>query len=114
MVGPMVSSAVNEISPAELKARREAGTGPLVIDVREGWELDIARIPEVLHIPMNEIPARLPELDAGREIVVMCRSGGRSMQVAQFLARNGFRSVSNLTGGILAWSRDVDPSVSAY
>ena len=110
MVGPLVS-AVNEISPAELKARREAGTGPLVLDVREGWELDVARIPEVLHIPMNEIPARLPELDAGREIVVMCRSGGRSMQVAQFLAR---QSVANLTGGILAWSRDVDPSVRAY
>jgi rhodanese-related sulfurtransferase len=63
---------------------------------------------------MQEIPARLAELDASGEIVVMCRSGGRSMQVAQFLARNGFRSVANLTGGILAWSREVDPSVSAY
>ena len=105
---------VNEIPVTELKARREAGTGPLVVDVREKWELDIASIPDVLHIPMNEIPARLGELDAGREIVVMCRSGGRSMQVAQFLARNGYRSVANLTGGILAWSRDVDPSVRAY
>ena len=105
---------VNEITPSELKARREAGTAPLVIDVREKWELDVARIPEVLHIPMGEIPARVGELDANREIVVMCRSGGRSMQVAQFLDRNGFRNVANLTGGILAWSRDVDPSVRAY
>jgi rhodanese-related sulfurtransferase len=105
---------INEISPGELKARREAGTGPLVVDVREKWELEVASIPDVLHIPMNEIPARSGELDADREIVVMCRSGGRSMQVAQFLARNGFRSVANLTGGILAWSRDVDPSVRAY
>ncbi len=105
---------VNEITPSELKARREAGTGPLVIDVREKWELDVARIPDVLHIPMGEIPARIGELDAGREIVVMCRSGGRSMQVAQFLDRNGFKSVANLTGGILAWSRDVDPTVRAY
>lgn len=105
---------VNEISPSELKARREAGTGPLVIDVRENWELDVARIPDVLHIPMNQIPARIGELDAGREIVVMCRSGGRSTQVAQFLDRNGFKNVANLTGGILAWSRDVDPSVRAY
>jgi rhodanese-related sulfurtransferase len=105
---------VNEISPVELQARREAGTGPLVVDVREKWELEVASIPDVLHIPMNEFPARAGELDAGREIVVMCRSGGRSMQVAQFLARNGFRSVANLTGGILAWSRDVDPSVRAY
>lgn len=110
----MVGTMVNELSVTDLKSRRDAGTGPLVLDVREGWELDIARIPEVLHIPMNEIPARVGELDADREIVVMCRSGGRSMQVAQFLARNGFRSVANLTGGILAWARDVDPSVRAY
>ena len=105
---------VNEITPSELKARREAGTGPLVVDVREKWELEVAHIPDVLHIPMGEIPGRVGELDAGREIVVMCRSGGRSMQVAQFLDRSGFKNVANLTGGILAWSRDVDPSVRAY
>jgi rhodanese-related sulfurtransferase len=105
---------VNEISPTELKRRRDAGTGPIVVDVREKWELDTASIPQVLHIPMAEIPSRIGELDASQEIVVMCRSGGRSMQVAQFLARNGFGSVANLTGGILAWSRDVDPSVRAY
>jgi rhodanese-related sulfurtransferase len=105
---------VNEISPTELKRRRDAGSGPVVVDVREKWELDTASIPQVLHIPMAEIPSRIGELDASQEIVVMCRSGGRSMQVAQFLARNGFRSVANLTGGILAWSRDVDPSVRAY
>ncbi len=85
-----------------------------MIDVREPWELGVASIPDVRHIPMGEIPARLGELDPHQEIVVMCRSGGRSMQVAQFLARNGFESVANLTGGILAWSRDVDPSVRAY
>ena len=105
---------VTEIAPAELQARRATGSPPLVLDVREGWELKVASIPDVLHIPMNEIPARLAELDRNREIVVMCRSGGRSMQVAQFLARNGFPSVANLTGGILAWSRDVDPSVEPY
>jgi len=85
-----------------------------VIDVREKWELDVASIPDVRHIPMGDIPARLAELDPHQEIVVMCRSGGRSMQVAQFLARNGFENVANLTGGILAWSRDVDSSVRAY
>jgi rhodanese-related sulfurtransferase len=105
---------MNEISVTELKARRDAGTAPVVLDVREGWELDIARIPDVLHIPMSEVPGRLAELDAARELVVMCRSGGRSAQVAQFLTRNGFQSVANLTGGILAWSRDVDPSIKSY
>jgi rhodanese-related sulfurtransferase len=85
-----------------------------VIDVREPWEVALASIPDVRHIPMAEIPARLGELDRHQEIVVMCRSGGRSTKVAQFLANNGFESVANLTGGILAWSRDVDPSVRAY
>jgi rhodanese-related sulfurtransferase len=105
---------VNEITVQELKARREAGSGPLVIDVREKWELEVASIPDVRHIPMGELPARLAELDPHQETVVMCRSGGRSMQVAQFLTRNGFENVANLTGGILAWSRDVDPSVRTY
>jgi rhodanese-related sulfurtransferase len=105
---------VGEMHPSELQARRAAGTAPLVIDVRETWELQLASIPGVLHIPMNEIPAKLGDLDKNSELVVMCKSGGRSMQVAQFLARNGFQSVKNLTGGILAWSRDVDPSVAPY
>jgi rhodanese-related sulfurtransferase len=63
---------------------------------------------------MNEIPARLGELDPAAEVIVLCRSGGRSMQVAQFLERQGFRDAVNLAGGILAWSRDVDSSVSGY
>jgi rhodanese-related sulfurtransferase len=107
-------TGVGEMSALELKARRDAGRGPRVLDVREGWELEVARIPDVLHIPMNEIPARLIELPREEEIVVLCRSGGRSMQVAQFLARNGFTQVTNLTGGVLAWSRDVDPAVRPY
>jgi rhodanese-related sulfurtransferase len=105
---------INEISPQELKARRDAGTGPLVLDVREKWELDAASIPDVRHIPMGEVPARLAELDPHQEIVVMCKAGGRSTKVAQFLVSKGFENVANLTGGILAWSRDVDPSVRAY
>ena len=105
---------VREITARELAARRATGSGPQVLDVRENWELAVATIPDVKHIPMNEIPARLGELDANAEIVVMCRSGGRSAQVAHFLDRNGFRSVANLTGGILAWSREVAPSVSEY
>jgi rhodanese-related sulfurtransferase len=105
---------VTEITAGELQQRRAAGNAPLVLDVRENWERAVASIPDTLHIPMNEIPARLGELDAKAPIVVMCRSGGRSLQVAQFLARNGFGSVANLTGGILAWSRDVDSSVRAY
>ncbi|HVY82674.1 MAG TPA: rhodanese-like domain-containing protein [Steroidobacteraceae bacterium] len=105
---------MSEITASQLQARRVAGTAPTVLDVREAWELQLASIPGVLHIPMNEVPTRLAELDPNAEIVVMCKGGGRSMQVAQFLARNGFRSVANLTGGILAWSREVDSSVPQY
>jgi rhodanese-related sulfurtransferase len=105
---------VSEITASQLQARRAAGTAPTVLDVREPWEVQLASIPGVLHIPMKEVPGRLAELDPNEEIVVMCKSGGRSTQVAQFLARNGFRSVVNLTGGILAWSREVDSSVQQY
>jgi sulfur-carrier protein adenylyltransferase/sulfurtransferase len=103
-----------EISVLQLKARRDAGEHPLVIDVREAWELDVARLEEVLHIPMNEIAQRLSELDRERETIVMCRSGGRSLRVAQYLEQQGLPHVLNLTGGILAWAQDVDPSVPTY
>lgn len=105
---------VSEITPRELAARLKAGERPLVLDVRESWERDLASLPDTLHIPMNEIPARLGELDREREIIVMCHAGGRSMQVARFLERNGYTSVANLTGGIHAWSMDVDPTVPTY
>jgi rhodanese-related sulfurtransferase len=105
---------VREITAAELAARRDAGEEPLVLDVREAWELEIARLAGARHIPMNEIPARLGELDPQAEVIVLCRSGGRSMQVAQFLERRGFRDAVNLAGGILAWSRDVDPTICVY
>jgi rhodanese-related sulfurtransferase len=105
---------IKEITPLELQSRLVAADAPIVLDVREQWEREIASLPGTLHIPINEVPARLAELDSNRDLVVMCRSGGRSAQVAKFLDAHGFRSVSNLTGGILAWSRDVDSSVPTY
>ena len=63
---------------------------------------------------MHEIPARLEELKAAGEIIVMCHSGGRSQRVAEFLASRGFDRVGNLQGGITAWSRDIDPGVPEY
>jgi rhodanese-related sulfurtransferase len=67
-----------------------------------------------VHIPMGEISDRVAELDRKKEIVVICRSGGRSAQVAQFLERQGFEKVFNLAGGILAWSRVIDPRIPQY
>ena len=106
---------INDMSPREFVERRAAGAQMTLLDVREGWETTLAPVPaDVLHIPMAEIQDRLGELDSGREIVVICRSGGRSLQVAHFLCDRGFASVSNLAGGILAWSRDLDARIAQY
>ena len=105
---------VDEISVERLKAMVDAGEAPRVLDVREAHELEISSLPFAVHIPMGEVPARLGELDPEAPLVVMCRSGGRSMQVARFLEARGFRSVSNLAGGILAWGERIDPSLRPY
>jgi rhodanese-related sulfurtransferase len=105
---------IREISVEELKVRRDRGDAPVVIDVREDWELQLARIPDVVHVPMNQVPGRLSELSRDQETVVMCHAGGRSLRVAQFLAAQGFTNVSNLTGGIAAWSDRVDATVPHY
>jgi rhodanese-related sulfurtransferase len=106
---------IEELSPREFLERRAAGTDMILLDVREDWETQLSAVPSsTLHIPMGKIPERLQELDPRKPTVVMCRSGGRSLQVAQFLTAQGFDAVSNLTGGILAWSKDVDPSIPQY
>ncbi|HPF26730.1 MAG TPA: rhodanese-like domain-containing protein [Steroidobacteraceae bacterium] len=105
---------VAEVTVQELKQRRDAQSTPLVIDVREAWELEIAALPGVVHMPMNDVPQRLSELDRNAETWVLCRSGGRSMKVAQYLESQGFQQVANLAGGILAWSAEIDPNVKQY
>ena len=105
---------VREISAPELKARRDRGEKPLVIDVREQWELQLASIPDVVHVPMSQVPARIGELSRDAETIVMCHAGGRSLRVAHFLANQGFTNVANLTGGIAAWSELVDATVPHY
>ena len=104
---------VAEITPTEFVARRERGESLTLLDVREEWELGVASVPDVVHIPMGEVADRLGELDRNREVVVLCRSGRRSLQVANFLQQNGFQAV-NLAGGILAWSRELDATIPTY
>lgn len=105
---------VREISAPELKARRDRGEKPLVLDVREDWELQLASIPDVVHVPMNQVPARVSELSRDAETIVMCHAGARSLRVAHFLANQGFTNIANLTGGIAAWSELVDATVPHY
>jgi rhodanese-related sulfurtransferase len=97
----------------------QAGAAPaVVLDVREPWELQKARIQadgfELLCIPMNEVPARLAELDPDRPLAVLCHHGARSQRVAMFLQGNGFEHLANIAGGIDAWSAEVDPTVPRY
>jgi rhodanese-related sulfurtransferase len=109
-----ISPDIPQIGPAALKVLLESAQPPLVLDVRENWELEAARLPGTVDIPMMEIPQRLAELPRDREIVVMCHGGVRSLKVAHFLAQNGFSRLANLTGGIHAWACEVDPTIGTY
>jgi rhodanese-related sulfurtransferase len=107
---------VKSIAPAALSAwlNDPARGQPVLLDVREPWEFQTARLENSKHIPLREIPARFGELDAGAEIVLICHHGGRSMQAAQFLERQGFAHTYNLTGGVDGWARLVDPAMPVY
>ena len=105
---------IRQIGPSELSGLMADAVPPVLLDVREEWELSLASLPGVLNIPMAQIPDRLEELAGDRDIVVICHHGSRSLLVAAFLQQNGFDAVINLTGGIDAWSREVDSSVPIY
>lgn len=104
------------ISATELKQKIDKKETFVLVDVREQFEFQIGRIPGSVLIPMGEIPNRMNELEKfkGQEIVVHCKSGGRSQRAIDFLKTKGFTKLRNLTGGITAWSNDVDPSVPKY
>ena len=112
-----IKNGIPQISVKELKARldkKEAHNDNfLLLDVREPYEFQIAQIGGKL-IPQNDVPNRVGELNPDQEIVVHCRSGARSQKIAEFLQQNGFRKVSNVAGGILAWADEIDPTVQKY
>jgi adenylyltransferase/sulfurtransferase len=108
-----LKNGIPQMSVTELKQRMDAGDDLLILDVREPFEYQIANIGGKL-IPQGEVPRRLAEIDPNREIVVQCKSGGRSQRIAEFLKKSGYENVANLAGGILAWSDQIDPSVRKY
>ena len=103
-----------EMDVAELDKLQKNGMSPTIIDVREEFELEISQINGALHIPMNQIPNRLEELNPKIDYVIMCRTGVRSSQICEFLSNQNFRSVTNLAGGINEWAKKIDSSLSVY
>jgi rhodanese-related sulfurtransferase len=83
-----------------------------LLDVREEDEWRAGHAPDAQHLPMHELPARLAEVPADRDVVVVCRSGGRSAMVVAYLVRNGWDNVRNLAGGMEDWAAAGRPLVS--
>jgi sulfur-carrier protein adenylyltransferase/sulfurtransferase len=102
------------IGPLELKRMLDRGVGLSVLDVREPEEWRICNIPGATLIPLGQLPSRVEELNREQDTVVMCRSGARSARAVEFLKQQGFTRVRNLTGGILGWADQVDPSMPKY
>lgn len=115
---------ITQIRPAAFSQwlASQSDSTPLVLDVREPWEINMASIQplvdapafDVLFMPMQSIPNRLPELPQDRVIACLCHHGIRSQQVAAFLHHRGFEQVINIAGGIDAWSRELDASIAVY
>ena len=111
---------VRELSVEELQALRARGEALLLLDVRQPWEHDLARLPDDVLIPLNELSARLDELEGelegegARLVVCYCHHGVRSLGAAAFLSRSGVARVASLAGGIDAWSQRIDPAVPRY
>jgi rhodanese-related sulfurtransferase len=107
-------SDIVQLSPAEVKARLDANEDFVLLDVREVWEFEFNRIEGAVLAPMSDFPKYAARLDKEKEYVVYCHHGIRSMHACGFLKTMGFTKLSNLTGGIDAWSYEVDPSVPLY
>lgn len=98
-------NTIQTIEPAEVKQRLEAGEQLYIIDVREDEEVAAGIIPGAKHIVMGSIPMRLDEIPREGEVILVCRSGGRSGRVYEYLEAHGYTNLKNMTGGMLAWDQ---------
>lgn len=105
---------LRSITPAELHGRLQEADPPLLLDVREQHEWEMARIPGARLVPLASLGAVIPTLDARTELVVYCKAGVRSAEAARQLREAGFTRICNLAGGILRWSEEVDPALPRY
>jgi rhodanese-related sulfurtransferase len=104
-------SGIPDIDPEQVREKQQAGA--VVVDVRKPLEWKEGHIPDAVHIPLGILSTRLSELDADKEIVVVCRSGHRSMMASRLLQRAGYRNVYNLSGGMMLWHRSGHPVTKA-
>jgi sulfur-carrier protein adenylyltransferase/sulfurtransferase len=106
--------AATDITPGELAARLARGDALFILDVREPWEYDLACVPNSTLVPLSTLPTAINRLNRELTYVVLCHHGMRSDMAANWMRTHDFPHVLNLTGGIDAWSNDVDPSVPRY
>lgn len=109
-----MNSSESSITVQELRRWRDEGRDFVLLDVREPWELAICRFPDALAIPLNSLPERLAELGNTVPLVVVCHHGIRSLHAMRWLQANGVVAATNLSGGIDAWAREIDPSMGVY
>lgn len=105
---------MRQFRPLELATYIQDGHTPVLLDVREPWEIKLCSLPGAVQIPMRDLPARLTELNKDAEIVVVCHHGVRSYHAARYLETAGFGNVINLSGGVAAWADEVDPAMPRY
>ncbi len=105
---------MTDLKPTALKARMDKPNPPILLDVRERWEYDRAKLPDATLIPLAQLEEKVDTLDPKAEYVVYCHHGGRSESAVQLLRSKGFEKVANLEGGIDAWSLEVDATVARY
>ena len=112
--GPTSAATGMDITVKELKERMDRGEAPTVIDVREPHEHAICNIPGAILIPQGQLMQHLAEFDPAKEIVLHCKSGGRSGRAVEMMKARGFANARNLTGGVLAWVTEIDPTQPKY
>lgn len=107
---------VESLSPSQLQAwlSDPERPAPLVLDVREPWETELCRLPDVVLMPLDTLPEQWQRLDIERQIVCVCHHGIRSRHAAAFLDSQGVPALFNLTGGMDAWAREIDPKMQTY
>jgi rhodanese-related sulfurtransferase len=103
-----------EVGPEDLAIWRTEPAPPVILDVREAWELQVCAFPDAIHMPLGELPGRERELPTDRRVVVVCHTGQRSLLATRLLRARGLRLATNLRGGVEAWALEVDPTMARY